>query len=397
MFPHRVFRLVCLTLLASGAAHSQSRVGQPTPPLELKQVLQGDKQLPRPGHPLLIEIWATWCGPCTASIPHVNDLYERFAARGVDFLWLSEDDPANKVGPFLSSHRMLGTVAIDGAEKQSLLFGEEGLPTTVLIDSKGRVAAITRSADVRPENLEELIERKPLSMTPVEADYHLADPHVLFGDTPVVSPNASVKVVIWRTNQPGSLMSSADSWRTNGANAGVPLKELLAKAYGLHESQITIPDYLNELYGVQAWVPSRTPESLNPMMQSSLLAAASVHVHHVSRTMKVLVLHGLSKLAKARQGGSIAMSQDPPAPNRFRWVSISSSEIRDQLQVAFADMPVILDKPLPGWFAFSYQNDPTQPFLLTNSLKLEGLSLREETRTMDCLVVEDAVSLKVAQ
>src|ERR1700728_345615 len=402
--------LSLLAFIVPATFHAQSRVGQPAPPLALTQVLQGERLLPRTGYPLLIEMWATWCQPCTAGIPHINALYQQFAERGVDFLWLSEDDESDKVAPFLKTHPMLGTVAIDGAGKRNLLFGQDGLPTTVLIDSTGHVAAITRSVELRAEDLEALVEHKPLSLAPAEVDYHMAETHGLFDDAApadrdaadrsAADRNARVRLIIRRTNEPGGLSSGPEAWRTGGSrqdgDGGVSLQELLAKAYGVHTSQIIMPDYLNELYTVQAWVPSRTSDLFAPMMQAALAAAASVRIHHETRSMKVLVLRGLpGNLAKARFGGTVAGAWEVPPPlNTDEWSSISANDIRDQLQLFLPNEPVVLDRPIPGWFGFRCQYDPHQPRLLMDSLKSEGVTLHEETRPADVLVVEDAVPLR---
>jgi uncharacterized protein (TIGR03435 family) len=345
-------------------------------------------------------MWATWCNPCTAGIPHINALYQQFAELGVDFLWLSEDDQSEKAAPFLEMHPMLGTVAIDGAGKRNLLFGQEGLPTSVLIDSNGHVAAITRSVEVRAEDLEALVEHKPLSLSPAEADYHLDDVRFLFQNAAPADRDAAVRPVIRRTNKFGGMGSDPEEWRTGmsrpDGDGGVPLKELLAKAYGVHTVQIVMADYLNELHSVQAWGPSRTSDLFAPMMQAALAAAASVSIHHQTRSMKVLVIRGLpGKLAEARFGGTVAGAWDvPPPPNTDEWSSISADDIRNQLQLFLPNEPVVLDHPVPGWFAFRCQYDPKQPQLLTDSLKLEGLTLREETRPVDVMVVDDAVPLK---
>src|SRR3954470_11732083 len=52
----------------------------------------------RPNRPVLIEEWATWCGPCRQSIPHLNTLKQKYGARGLQIVGISNEPEATIVG-----------------------------------------------------------------------------------------------------------------------------------------------------------------------------------------------------------------------------------------------------------------------------------------------------------
>jgi thiol-disulfide isomerase/thioredoxin len=145
--------------------HAQSRVGEQAPVLHFGPVLQGEQKLPRQGDALLIEFWATWCEPCIASIPHLNSLAQQFRSRNLDFLWLSGES-MDKVKPFLEHHPMSGTVALDSGSSLWQAFDGRGLPTTVLINSSGKIAAITRAELVDDSVLTSLLDERLLLFRP---------------------------------------------------------------------------------------------------------------------------------------------------------------------------------------------------------------------------------------
>jgi uncharacterized protein (TIGR03435 family) len=382
-----ILGLICTATVLG--AKAQSRVGQMAPALKFDEVIQGEAHLPRPGHAVLIEFWATWCPPCTASIPHLNELQQQFDGRGVDFLWVSSEDAAT-ARPFLAKHPMRGTVALDKNQVLSGAFDARGLPTTILIDAKGRVAAITRSEMVNTSVLTALIDGKKLPMAPTDADFHLADNHVLFADLPPKDAAATVRVVIERSNKPGGLNYGRDEWRSDGAS----LKELLADAYGVHSLQIDIPDYLDELYSVQAWTSSRSPETMRPMMQAALAGAASIRVRHEQRMMDVLVLTGVpGNLKPARDIGEDQIAGGNAM--QVEYSSVSAETIRQTVQSDLnGDIPVVLDSPVPGRFAFKLNNDPLDHTVLIRLLAAQGISLKKERRLTDVFVIEPIYTIR---
>jgi thiol-disulfide isomerase/thioredoxin len=88
---------------------------------------------------LIVDFWATWCGPCREEIPHLNKLYEDYRGKGLEIVGISmdTDEPAN-IKKFTRDFRMEYTVVIGNGDVAQD-FGLLGYPTTIIIDRKGNI------------------------------------------------------------------------------------------------------------------------------------------------------------------------------------------------------------------------------------------------------------------
>ena len=93
------------------------------------------------GKVILLDFWATWCGPCKIEIPGFVDLYTRYGPRGFVALGISVDDPVSKLKPYVAQLKMNYPVLIgNGRDDVQKAFGPIwGLPTSFLIGRDGRI------------------------------------------------------------------------------------------------------------------------------------------------------------------------------------------------------------------------------------------------------------------
>ena len=101
----------------------------------------------------LIDFWATWCGPCIESIPHLNLLVEKLKDKNVKFISITYESE-NLVKEFLKDHPMKSEVALDDDFKMFKSYNAWAIPNVVMINSKGKIAG-----RINPSRLtEEIIE-----------------------------------------------------------------------------------------------------------------------------------------------------------------------------------------------------------------------------------------------
>jgi len=112
------------------------------------------------GKVVLLDFWATWCGPCRMEIPSFVQFADRYRDEGLSALGIVTHDSPRNVPGFYRQFRMNYPVAM-GSEQLSTLYGVYGLPTTVLVGRDGRIYAKLVGA-VQPAYLEREI-RKLLS------------------------------------------------------------------------------------------------------------------------------------------------------------------------------------------------------------------------------------------
>ena len=122
-------------------------VGDLAPSLEITTWLKGDAVDLKAGKDkkiYVLEFWATWCGPCRTSIPHLNELQAKYKDKGVVIIGIT-DEPANVVKAFMEKQggKMDYTIALDGHQKTMRTYlgglGVQGIPHSCVIDKSGYI------------------------------------------------------------------------------------------------------------------------------------------------------------------------------------------------------------------------------------------------------------------
>ena len=162
-------------LLAAGtmlplAAVAALKVGDPAPKLETGKWVQGEpvKEFQK-GKAYLVEFWATWCPPCRKSIPHLNEVYNKYKDKGLVVIgldcWERND---SLVAPFVKQmgDKMTYRVALDDKanNKQGQMArtwmeaaGRNGIPSAFLVDTKGVIAWIGHPMQLNEQVIEEVL------------------------------------------------------------------------------------------------------------------------------------------------------------------------------------------------------------------------------------------------
>lgn len=180
-----LLRLLVVTGLASTVtpAKAELMVGDPAPKFQVGKWIQGERvKAFDSNHVYIVEFWATWCGPCVASIPHLNELAQKLKDKGVIAIGVDVWDSDDSVAPFVKKmgDKMAYRVALDDKSKDPSGFmgsiwwkrkvNNHGIPTAFIINKDGIIAWIGHPMGLKEEILDEIVSGR-YDMTKAVVDY----------------------------------------------------------------------------------------------------------------------------------------------------------------------------------------------------------------------------------
>jgi thiol-disulfide isomerase/thioredoxin len=166
-----ILALAAGPLMIQAAEGPTLKVGDQAPKLQVGKWVQGDpvKEFDK-SKAYIVEFWATWCGPCRVSIPHLNEVHKKYKDKGLIVIgqdvW-ERDESA--VEPFVKKmgDKMTYRVAMDDkskseqgamAETWMTAAGQGGIPSAFVVDKQGRIAWIGHPMELKEKTLEQVLD-----------------------------------------------------------------------------------------------------------------------------------------------------------------------------------------------------------------------------------------------
>ena len=129
--------LLCLIGLNPAGAAS---VSGPAPNFTLKSLSGKNLKLSEmTGNVVLINFWASWCGPCRQEMPLLNDLHNKYEPLGFTVLGVNVEEQVENARGFLNDFPVDFPVVLDNKNRVSKLYNVIAMPTTVVVDRDGNM------------------------------------------------------------------------------------------------------------------------------------------------------------------------------------------------------------------------------------------------------------------
>jgi thiol-disulfide isomerase/thioredoxin len=137
-------------------AHAELE-GKPMPKLEVSDWANGEvKPDDLKGKVIIVDFYATWCGPCMAAIPHNNELLKKYKDQGLAIVGVcTSSEGQDQMEKTVKDRGIEYPTAKDPGEKSSKAYAVQYYPTYVLIDRKG----IVRAIGLQPDHVETVVQK----------------------------------------------------------------------------------------------------------------------------------------------------------------------------------------------------------------------------------------------
>lgn len=382
-------------VLLSLASMSGAQVNQPVnlnpgsaaPELALEKILQAPRDARADwanlnGKVIVLEFWATWCAPCIALQPHLNDLVEKFKGRPIQFISITNEDE-EKVASFLKRRTLKGWVGLDLDSSAQKAYGAFAIPKTVIIDQKGKIAATLYARNLTEAMLNQLIDGTFAAATPDKNK----EPAVTTKEVNAVDADpAQLTLSIKLSKSPFTMVGRS---RGKFMAQGADLKSILSALLGTTSTKVYLPTELQDKrYDVNATLLNDKTEAYKPLVVYAVETALGVKVRQATREVDAYLLTAPKELT-----GSLKPSSSK---------SLHVSSAKGVLAASYADInalaaniervlnaPVINETNLQGKFDWDIIFDGTDPNSIIDAIRKEfGLELTPVKRQAEVVLVE---------
>jgi peroxiredoxin len=131
---------LALCVFAATSLASSGLEGRQAPDFALKSSTGENMRLSEyRGDVVMINFWATWCGPCRQEMPLLDELYNRYQRVGFNLLGVNIDDDSRRAMQMVDELGVSFPVLFDARKEVSKLYQVDAMPVTVLVDREGNV------------------------------------------------------------------------------------------------------------------------------------------------------------------------------------------------------------------------------------------------------------------
>jgi peroxiredoxin len=137
--------LIALTCVFGPSALASTELKGPAPDFTLKSMKGSNLKLSEfRGDVVMINFWASWCGPCRQEMPILNDLYLKYRDLGFTLLGVNVEENSTKAAKMVRELKVVFPVLFDTENKVSKLYKVEAMPSTVIVDRNGNMRYLHR-------------------------------------------------------------------------------------------------------------------------------------------------------------------------------------------------------------------------------------------------------------
>ena len=141
--PARNFLLVLTCLIAWSGVAESATISGPAPNFTLKSLSGKNIKLSElTGNVVLINFWASWCGPCRQEMPLLNAIHNKYKPLGFTVLGVNVEEQVANAKSFISERPVGFPILLDSKNRVSKLYKVIAMPTTVVIDRDGKIRFI---------------------------------------------------------------------------------------------------------------------------------------------------------------------------------------------------------------------------------------------------------------
>jgi peroxiredoxin len=134
-------------VLPETGGESSPLLGKAAASFKLPLLAGGEFELGKEkGKVVVLEFWATWCGPCIKAVPALTEALSAFPDERVKLIGVNQSEPGEQVKRFIETRGWKLTVAMDAGQNVGKQFGVDGIPHTVIVGPDGKVAWVKSGA-----------------------------------------------------------------------------------------------------------------------------------------------------------------------------------------------------------------------------------------------------------
>jgi uncharacterized protein (TIGR03435 family) len=390
--------LSILSMALSICASAQVKVGQNVPAIKFPTILNSPVKTidleELKGKVVLLEFWATWCGPCITAMAHLQELQKQFKGK-LQVITISTEKE-KRIKQFITTIPSNLWFAVDTADELRAVFPYHTIPHTVLIDGGGKVVAITEPANITAKIVANVIAGRPINL-PLKEDNMIADPIKAYFNA---ADTVQSRLLIQPEIKGVSSMSKTYPTDSNFKNRRItmfnlPLETIYRIAYNDQPYgrviNLTPKENIKQNktnYCIDLIVPKGHENELMPTLIKELQSRfdlkatiekrnKEVYLLKIADTTKIKLLKPSTNKEETFSGGDGAFSGQ----------AVKLSKIADYLEgFGLVNMPVVDETGSDIKYDIEFNYQPEKKGSLIDAIAALGLKLEKGERDINMLV-----------